>query len=148
MSVTSSPIDHASPASSGRSCGERRGNWTPVNTVATVLGFVFFWPIGLFVLFWVLSGRDVRSLPGAVREQWHALRGHEGRGFSTATRTGNVAFDDFQRTQYDRIREIKHEIVARAQRFQAFRASAQRQRDDDEFARFMATAPDRRDDHA
>jgi len=113
----------------------RSGRWTGVNIVAMVVGFVLFWPVGLVVLFWIYSGRDVRDLPGAVREQW-------GRMFngqkSVQGDSDNVVFNDYQQTQYDRIREIKEEIKSRAQRFAEFRMDARRRADQEEFDRFMA----------
>ncbi|NIT62374.1 MAG: DUF2852 domain-containing protein, partial [Gammaproteobacteria bacterium] len=35
-----------------------------------VVGFVLFWPIGLFLLFWNITGRDVQELPQAIRSLW------------------------------------------------------------------------------
>jgi len=116
----------------------RKGNWTSFNIAAMVLSFVFFWPFGLVVLFWILSGRHVQDLPAAMRQKWHELRGSSP---SFAGNSGNVVFNDFQQTQYDRINEIKHEIKTRAERFKAFRADAQRRADQDEFNRFIADTP-------
>lgn len=121
--------------SRGADAAGRSGRWTGVNIAAMVVGFVLFWPVGLVVLFWIYSGRDVQDLPGAVREQW-------GRVFHGNTRTqsdsDNVVFNDYQQTQYDRIREIKEEIKSRAQRFSEYRMDARRRADQEEFDRFMA----------
>jgi len=103
-----------------------------------VLSFVFFWPIGLVVLFWIMSGRNVQELPGAVKAKWHEFTG-AAQGFGD--RSGNSVFNDFQQTQYDRINEIKDEIKTRAERFKEFKADAQKRADQDEFNRFMANSP-------
>jgi len=120
---------------SGRSCG---GNWTGLNIATMVVSFVFFGPLGLFVLAWILMGRDVREIPGAAKNLWRSMTGNA-NAFTGSS--NNVVFDDFQQTQYDRINEIKHEIKNRADRFKAFRDDVKRRQDKEEFDRFMADTP-------
>ena len=122
-------------------CGNNMGKnarWSGVNIAGMVLGFVFFWPVGLVVLFWIMSGRQVQELPGAIREQWSRL-------FSGGSAAGefedNVVFNEYQQTQYDRIREIKEEIKNRSARFSEFRMNAKRRADQEEFNNFMAGGP-------
>ena len=62
-------------------------------------------------------------------------------GFSKDARSDNVVFNEFQQTQYDRIREIRDEIKERSRRFAQFRANAKRRADEEEFNRFMGDAP-------
>ena len=119
-----------------------RAQWSGINIAAMVVGFVFFWPAGLAILFWILGGRDVRELPGAVRRQWRAMTGR-GEGRERGGRSGNAVFEDFQQTQYDRINEIREEIRERGRRFAEFRATARRRAEQEEFDRFMASAPER-----
>lgn len=130
---------------SGHSRCKRGGdaNWSCPNIAAMVVGFMLFWPIGLFMLVWILLGRDVRSLPATVREQWSkASEFWEGAGCQrTHDSTENVVFNEFQQTQYERIREIKEELRERARRFRDFRANSRRQADEEEFNRFMNDAP-------
>ena len=121
-----------------RTSRARRGNWSSFNIAAMVLSFVFFWPIGLVVLAWILSGRDARDLPGAIKAKWGEFK-QGSQSFSE--RSGNTVFNDFQQTQYDRINEIKHEIKTRSERFKEFKAEARRRADQDEFNRFMANSP-------
>lgn len=118
-----------------RRCG---GHWTGLNIAAMVVGFVFFWPIGLVILYWTLKGRNVKELPAALKDRVGQMMGSCGRD---AGGSGNVVFNEFQQTQYDRIREIKAEIKERSDRFNAFRADAKRRADQEEFDRFMASAP-------
>jgi hypothetical protein len=108
-----------------------------------VAGFALFWPLGLCVLFWILGGRDVRELPDAMHRQWSKLSG-AWRGPVAGGSPGagdNVVFNEYQQTQYERIREIKDEIRNRARRFSEFRARAKRRADEEEFDRFMSDAP-------
>lgn len=118
--------------------GRSVGNWSGTNIAAMVVGFVFFWPVGLVVLFWILSGRQVQDLPGAVRQQWRSFFGN---GREPVVAVDNMVFNEYQQTQYDRIREIKEEIKGRAQRFSDFRMNAKRRADQEEFDQFMASNP-------
>lgn len=133
--------------SEARCCGGRgkRANWSGINIAAMVVGFVLFWPIGLFILYWIFTGRDARELPRWISQQWTkviAMRnGFD--GFGNDGHNDNVHFNEFQQTQYDRVREIKDEIKERARRFTNFRADAKRRADEEEFNRFMADNPGR-----
>jgi len=125
----------------GYSCGGvwgRKAHWSGFNIAAMVLGFVFFWPIGLFVLFWIMQGRNAQELPPAIREKWLQLKGSWSSEHHAAD---NVVFSEYQQTQYDRIHEIKAEIRSRARRFHEYRASVRRGADQEEFNRFMADTP-------
>lgn len=123
------------------------GNWSGLNIAAMVLGFVFFWPIGVFLLYWIVTGRNVKDLPQKMRHQWSKLAGYWNgqEGFGKHDQSDNIVFNEYQQTQYDRIREIKEEIKSRSRRFREFRANAKRRADEEEFNRFMADAPGRAD---
>ncbi len=114
------------------------GNWSGINIAIMVVSFVFFWPVGLLVLYWILKGRDARDLPAAIREKVQGATGLWGNKHSYS---GNAVFNEFQQTQYDRIREIKDEIKERSNRFKDFRSDAKRRADEEEFNRFMSSSP-------
>lgn len=142
-STSASAVEQGNCQSRGRwrGCGRSsRAHWSGFNIAAMVLGFVIFWPIGLVVLGWILSGRNVQELPGAVRHLWSTV--FDRNGDSQAGGFGNSVFRDYQQTQYDRISEIKEEIKARSRRFSEFRSDAKRRADQEEFDRFMASSPD------
>lgn len=126
-------------ATMGRSAeyyvGCKKGRWTGLNIGVMVAGFVFFWPAGLVILYWILQGRDVRDLPAAARQKWVQFRG------GSYGRTDNVIFNEYQQTQYDRIKEIQDEIDRRSKDFEAYRSQAKRRADEKEFSQFMANAP-------
>lgn len=136
-----STADHSERSSRDHRCGEwsSRGDWSGFNIAAMVLGFVFFWPIGLFFLYWILKGRSVKDLPRATRRKWSKMTGSQPRGGVEGS--DNEVFNEYQQTQFDRIREIKEEIKDRSRRFADFRASARRRADEEEFNRFMSEAP-------
>lgn len=131
-------MTNSQPHQSSCDFSGKRGNWSGRNIAAMVVGFVLFWPIGLVLLYWNITGRDVRDFPAAVRGVWSkATR----RRSSASADDDNVVFKEYQQTQYDRIRDIKAEIDERARRFKAFRDDAKRRKDEEEFNRFMANSP-------
>lgn len=123
----------------GGCCGfGARANWSGINIAAMVIGFVLFWPIGLFLLYWIISGHNVADLGARFAKKWN---GFTGQGRARSHHTDNEFFNQFQQTQFDRIREIKEEIKDRAHRFAEFRTEAKRRADKEEFRRFMDDAP-------
>ena len=131
-----------------RGCGGRGrcGNWSGLNIATMVLGFVFFWPIGLLLLFWIVSGRNVKDLPQEISRLWSSVSGNwSGDGPGKSNYSDNVVFNEYQQTQFDRIREIKEEIKSRAHRFKEFRFNAKRRADEEEFNRFMSDSPGQTD---
>lgn len=143
-SSTGSTVDSPARPSWSRCSSRvsRPGNcarWNATNIAGMVIGFIVFWPIGLFVLAWILSGRQVRDLPAVARDVWsRVFNGMETRKNGA---TDNIVFNEYQQTQYDRISEIKNEIRERARRFTEYREDIQRRRDQEEFERFMASSP-------
>ena len=136
-----SESDHSRAGCSHRGaspCGG--GHWRCTNIVAMVLGFIVFWPLGFVVLWWTIKGEPIEALPGWVRDTWRQMF-RDGRA---AHRHGdNSVFNEYQQTQYDRIREIKEEIKRRARAFRDFRFDARRRQDQKEFDEFMASNPDK-----
>ena len=138
-SSTSTMNDNGNQYSSRGCCGfGGKANWSGINIAAMVIGFVLFWPIGLFFLYWIMTGRNVLDLRADLAEKWHQFKGGESR---KSGGTDNEVFNEYQQTQYDRIREIKEEIKNRARRFAEFRSTAKRRADEEEFRRFMDDTP-------
>lgn len=116
------------------------GHWSGANIAAMALGFIIFVPLGFVVLVWTLMGRPIQDLPAWVRDKWHQF--FSGSHTVSHGDSDNVVFNEYQQTQYDRIREIKDEIRRRSEAFRAFRFDAKRRQDQKEFEDFMATNPD------
>lgn len=148
-SSSDSTRGQADHRSRGHCCGNwgGNGNWSGLNIAAMVLGFVVFWPIGLLILYWNIKGRSIKDLPKSMGRQWSKMTAGFRRndGCNPSYHGDNTIFNEFQQTQYDRIREIKDEIKERSHRFSEFRANAKRRADEEEFNRFMKEAPARND---
>lgn len=138
-SSTATLNNNGTHGNGSRCCGfGASANWSIANIVAMVIGFVLFWPLGLFVLYWILKGRNIMDLRGHLAEKWSRFKGNDS---SEASGTDNQIFNEYQQTQFDRIREIKDEIKERARRFTEFRSDAKRRADEEEFRRFMDDSP-------
>lgn len=103
-------------------CGAK---WSAVNIVALVLGFVAFWPIGLLVLFYILSGGDMADTFNRAKS-WVSGLG-SGQSYSAS---GNATFDQYRE---DTLRRMEDEQQA----FGDFMERLKRARDKEEFERFM-----------
>ena len=100
-----------------------------------VLGFVFFWPIGLFVLAYMIWSGDMgccnkngRSRHGFWERPWK--RGGDA-GFGGGFSSGNVAFDEYREATLRQLEEDQRE-------FTLFIDRLRRAKDQREFDEFMA----------
>jgi hypothetical protein len=94
--------------------------------VALVLGFVVFWPIGLIVLLFILSGDDIANTFNRAKILVSGLGSSQSYGSS-----GNAAFDQYRDETLRRLEEEQ-------QGFGDFMERLKRARDQEEFERFMA----------
>jgi hypothetical protein len=92
--------------------------------VATVIGFVVFWPIGLALLFYAIWSKRMRC------NSW----GRRARDIRTRDfgKTGNTAFDAYRDETLRRLEEERES-------FTAFLAQLRAAKDKAEFDQFMAS---------
>jgi hypothetical protein len=103
-----------------------KGAWI----AAMVAGFIFVWPIGLAILFYMIwSGRMACSKRGWGRSNHNAVSGP----------TGNAAFDEYREETLKRLHDEQSAFVG-------FLEKLRRAKDKAEFDQFMddrrRTAPD------
>ena len=128
------------------SAGERgfRG-FRPLELVAMILGFVFFWPVGLAILVFKLCGGHFPRFagPGWHAESWStgpwnsasaALSGWQGW---QGTRSGNQAFEDYKRSTLERLEAERRKLAEEERAFADFLRELRSARDREEFDRFM-----------
>ena len=147
--MTTADLRHDEPTQSNRYKRCHRGDrgvWTPFNIALMVLGFVFFTPIGLLILFGLIAGVRPLDLPAKMMtwfeeasDRFSSMRATRPQGRS---RSGNVVFDEYQQTQLDRIEEIRAEVRDRDQRFSSFKDEEQRSKEKKQFDRFMGRDQD------
>ena len=108
----------------------------PAWIIATVLGFIIWWPIGLGLLAYLIwsgrmgCGNKVQWRQHFMQEAQRFGRGFGG-GFGPLRSTGNAAFDDYRQETLRRLEE-------EAEEFQTFLARLRKARDKAEFDQFMS----------
>lgn len=155
MSAYSGPYqpsyDQEPPRHHHHGCGSFR--WRPIELVAMILGFVFFWPIGLAIVLWKVWQRkqDYQGdLSTFIQEKWQAKRewamAHKAEwgcgashfsGFGMRS-SGNAAFDEWRDAELKRLEEERQKLVAAEREFADFMENLRRAKDREEFDRFMA----------
>ncbi len=135
---------HAGPWNAGahRRCGRspRRG----LEIVAIILGFIFAWPLALAYLVWKMCGYPkydeakafFRDTVGRAAEDLFGSRRSAG-GFAYAG-SGNAAFDEYRRSELERLEEERRKLDEEARAFRDFVEELKRAKDREEFDAFMA----------
>ena len=98
-----------------------KGAWI----AAMVLGFVFFWPVGLAFLFYMIWSKRMFNSSSCSRR---AARRHT--AMSTMSRTGNSAFDAYKEDTLRRLQEEQNN-------FETFLERLRDAKDKAEFDQFM-----------
>lgn len=118
--------------------------WTPTNTVLMVVGFVFFWPLGLAMLGYNIWGHRMGELTGDLKRQfskhmdWNDWSPSDHSGRHTSAPTGNAAFDAYRARELARLEEERTKIEAMRREFDTYMETLRQARDQEEFDRFMA----------
>ena len=121
----------------------------PFWIVGTVLGFVWFWPVGLIMLAFLLSTRRMRHRMMGAAGCWQNIQHADaqnrasgwgwgpggmfgmGCGKSAAPSSSNRAFDDYRTETLNRLEEEQKEFMEYLERLR-------QARDKQEFDQFMA----------
>lgn len=119
-------------SSSGEGWFTRAENWLDERgkgawIAAMVLGFIFFWPVGLVILFYMIWSKRMFSKGCAHRAHFHDHRIARRHGFRTS---GNTAFDAYKA---DTLRRLEEE----QENFEAFLQRLREAKDKSEFDQFM-----------
>lgn len=120
-----------------------RPAWTPATIALMVLGFIFFWPLGLAMLAYIIWGDRLGDFKRSVSEKSDSVFGsfrNYGRNesFGFGGTTGNAAFDEWRREELDRLAEERRKLEEARAEFESYAAELRRARDKEEFDRFMA----------
>jgi Protein of unknown function (DUF2852) len=106
----------------------------PLWLVMMILGFIFFWPVGLAVLAYLFWSGKMRCGNGENWKSWKSRSGFgdfTGSGRSFGGSTGNRVFDDYREQTLRKLEEDARE-------FRSFVERLRQAKDKDEFDRFMA----------
>ncbi|MEP2942186.1 MAG: DUF2852 domain-containing protein [Hyphomicrobiales bacterium] len=112
--------------------------WSPFNIMLMILGFVFFWPLGLAMLCYNIWGHKLSDLIQDIKRQFEDLF-----DWSTTSRPvrpmGNTAFDTYRAEELARLEQERAKIDAMRQEFDDHLNSLRQARDQEEFDEFMAS---------
>lgn len=117
---------------------------SPLTIALMVLGFVFFWPVGLAVLAYIIWGEKFGGSQEKAQAYWNKGRGwcssnksqFRSHGFA-AHSSGNAAFDDYRAEQLRRLEEERARLDAEIDAFHEYMANLNKAKDREEFDRFM-----------
>ncbi len=92
--------------------------WHPGWIVLMVLGFVFWWPVGLAILFFTLWARRMSCWSGHGYEHWQSkmdrmrekMERFQGGGGWSGPSSGNRAFDEYRSETLHRLEEEQREF--------------------------------------
>jgi uncharacterized protein DUF2852 len=97
-----------------------------------VLGFAFWWPIGLATLAFIIGSGRMSCWKHGGMSQWHGMapRQNPGTWWQPSRSSGNRAFDDYRAETLRRLEDEQRE-------FQEFLTRLRMARDKQEFDQFM-----------
>ena len=135
---------HAGPWNNGahRRCGRKPGRGLEI--VGIILGFIFVWPLALAYLVWKMCGYPkydeakafLNETFGRAKDDLFRSRGPA--GFGGFASTGNAAFDEYRRSELERLEEERRKLDEEARDFRNFVEELKRAKDREEFDAYMA----------
>lgn len=127
-----------------------RGSRRALEIVGIVFTFFYFWPAAAAWVAWKLMGYPgLNDLRGTITDRASDLRAFRftgsgrnpfsGGGFTPDFgRTGNAAFDEYRRTEVDRLERERKRLDDEAREFRSFVDDLKRAKDREEFDAYMA----------
>ncbi|MCT4655702.1 MAG: DUF2852 domain-containing protein [Cohaesibacter sp.] len=125
-----------------------KSSWKAQNIFLMILGFIFFWPLGLAMLAYNIWGDEMREMFRDFKSRMNHHTGGSCCGSSRSHRgfaqTGNVAFDDYRKAEMERLEEERRKLETEKAEFEDFLVELRRVKDQEEFDRFMAARHNRK----
>jgi hypothetical protein len=148
MSDTASAAWNAGPQSgpwnqgAHRRCGRKPGRGLEIAGI--ILGFIFVWPLALAYLVWKMCGYPkydearafLNETFGRAKDDLFRSRGPA--GFGGFASTGNAAFDEYRRSELERLEAERRKLDEEARDFRNFVEELKRAKDREEFDAYMA----------
>ncbi|MGU3667258.1 DUF2852 domain-containing protein [Methylobacterium sp. A49B] len=132
---------------SGRLCRSGPFPRRSLEIGAIVVGFIYWWPIGLALVAWKFAGypafAELRDQARRAVSDFEASRpaSRFARAFEAANRrdsTGNAAFDAYRRAELDRLEAQRRALEEESRAFAEFVEELKRAKDREQFDAFMA----------
>lgn len=118
-----------------------RPAFTPFTIALMVILFIVAWPLGLLMLAYLLWG-DRLSFDGATNSGAKRSARSAGcfawNGSARTQQSGNVAFDEYRKSELRRLDEERRRLDEERREFDAYVQNLRRAKDQEEFDRFMS----------
>lgn len=121
-----------------------KSSWKASNIFFMILGFIFFWPLGLAMLAYMIWGEEMREMfkdfKSRIDSEFASSgcgRRHRSGSHHGFAKTGNVAFDEYRKSELERLEEERRKLEAEKAEFEDFLVELRRVKDQEEFERFM-----------
>ena len=122
LAHSETPHRHGSWLSRSEAWLDARGKGAWI--AAMVVGFIFFWPVGLALLAYMIWSKRMFNSSCSRRKSWNR------HGMSAISTTGNSAFDAYKADTLARLEREQHE-------FESFLERLREAKDKAEFDQFM-----------
>jgi hypothetical protein len=107
--------------------------------VGLVFLFFYFWPLAAAYLAWKFMGYPVPTELRRLFEQGFAKPMRDVRWSAASfTSTGNLAFDEYRRSEIDRLERERQRLDEEVREFSTFVEDLKRAKDREEFDAYMA----------
>src|SRR5262245_24082526 len=133
MSYAAQAADTDRPRGPWCAQGHRHGPWHPALIVLLILSFIFWWPLGLALLAYIIWSKGCWGR-GGWQENMDRMRNKMerfGSGWGGRPSSGNHAFDEYRTETLRRLEEEEKE-------FREFLDRLRAAKDKSEFDQFMA----------
>ena len=129
-----------------------KSSWKASNIFLMIIGFIFFWPLGLAMLAYIIWGEEMREMFKDFKARMESETGgfrcghgkrHGHGSHHRFSETGNAAFDDYRKAELERLDEERRKLEAERAEFEDFLVELRRVKDKEEFERFMAARHNR-----
>jgi len=135
---------HAGPWENRTTCRRGRKPGRGLEIAGIILGFIFVWPLALAYLVWKMCGYPkydeaktfLNETFGRAKDDLFRSRGPA--GFGGFASTGNAAFDEYRRSELERLEEERRRLDEEARDFRNFVEELKRAKDREEFDAYMA----------
>ena len=132
----------SNPWAAGKVCRSGPFPRRSIEIGAIVLGFIYWWPIGLALVAWKVAGYPALSEFRGWADRARAGRAPSrfAQAFETASRrsTGNWAFEEYRRGEIDRLEAQRRALEEESRAFSDFVEELKRAKDREQFDAFMA----------
>lgn len=112
-----------------------RPAWTPVTIAMMIIGFMIYWPLGLAMIAYIVWGDRLEGVKDDINRATDKVS-ETFKSTANASRTGNVAFDEWREVELARLEEERKKLNEAVREFEEYQSNLRRAKDAEEFEAF------------